>query len=220
MTKKPVLLLLALGIVLLACSMSDIPGLVQATATLPPSATPNPASATPSPVVFPTHTFTPTFVPLSTEVPQTATPAWTPTGADTSTATAVVPSTTATASLAGLSGTGFNAANVSAPVFYWGACQPTTATLTVTVANPAQVHDVVLFTRINDKTTGGLTPWDKGNSMALVGPGVYGRTLNGVHMGVTEDSWIQYQFVGTDSQGQVVARSPVFHDTLSLSPCR
>lgn len=219
MTKKSVLLPLTLGIVLLACSVSDIPGLVQATATPPPSATPIPATLTPSPVVFPTHTFTPTLVLMSTEVPQTATLASTPTPGDTPTPTATVPTSTATASLAGLSGTGFNAANVSSSVFYWGACQPTTATLTVTVANPAQVTDVVLFTRINDKTTGGLTPWDKGASMTLVGPGVFSRTLNGTHMGVSEDSWIQYQFVGTDSKGQVVARSPVFHDTLSLSPC-
>lgn len=219
MGKKLSPLLFTLVIVSLACSLSDITNLVQATPTLPPTATPAPPTITPSPVIFPTHTFTPTFIALPSEAASTATPPSTPTPAETATATAVIPSLTATASLAGLSGTGFNAVNVSAAVFYWGSCQPTTSTLTVTVANPAQVADVVLFTRIDDKTTGGQTPWDKGNSMAMVGPGVFSRTLNGPHMGVSEDSWILYQFVGTDSRGQVVARSPVFHDTLSLSPC-
>ena len=146
--------------------------------------------------------------------PFTATPAPTLTATHTA-GTAEVP----TAAEAGLVGTGFQAINVSSAVFYWGACDPTTTTLTATVTNPAQIDGLVLFMRVADKATGSTTGWDKGTSMAVVGPGVYSRTLNGVHMGVTRDSWIQFQLVGTDSQNKIVARSPVYHDALSLSPC-
>lgn len=218
MTKKTPLLSLMIVLLVLACGVTDIPFLVQPTATQPATTTPIPPTVTPSPQVLPTHTFTPTLIGPSTEIADTFPPPLTATPAATSTDTAIPPSQTATPGI-GLAGTGFNAINVSNSVFYFGACQPTTATLTVTVANPAQIVDVVLFTRVSNKATGGVSAWAKGVSMTMVGPGVYSRTLNSEHMGVTEDSWIQFQLVGTDVQDQIMARSPVNHDSLSLSPC-
>ena len=220
MSKKAPLLSLFVALVILACSATDIPYLIPATPTLPPTATAIPPTATPSLAIFPTHTFTPTLIGIHTEnaptfpPPLTATPAPTAT-ATTTAATAGVPTAAAT----GLAGTGFDAINLSSAIFYWGACEPTTVTVTATVTNPAQVDGLVLFTRVGDKTSGSSTAWDKGTSMALVGPGVYSRTLNGVHMDVTRDSWIQFQLVGTDAQNIVVARSAVYHEALSLSPC-
>ena len=218
MKKKTSLLTVLTAIVVIACGIADIPFLAQPTATLPPTSTSAPPTATASPQVLPTRTQTPTPGTLSTQIAPTFPPAATATPAPSATATAIPASLTPTAAI-GLSGTGFNAINQSSSVFYWGACEPTTVTLTVNVTNAAQITDVVLFTRIGDKTTGGSTAWGKGVSMANVGPGVYSRTLNSEHMGITEDSWIQYQLVGTDQRDQIVARSPVFHDTLSLSPC-
>jgi hypothetical protein len=220
MTKTTPLLSMLIAVVLLACSATDIPYLLQPTSTPPPTATSIPPTATASLAVLPTHTLTPTLIGLRTEIAPTFPPPLTATPAPTNTATATgasvgVPTTAAT----GLAGTGFDAINLSSAVFYWGACEPTTVTLTATVTNPAQIDGLVLFTRVSDKATGSVTGWDKGTSMTMVGPGVYSRTLTGPHMDVTVDSWIQFQLVGSDSQNKVVARSLVYHDALSLSPC-
>ncbi len=220
MTHKTRMLPIVTAILVLACGVSDIPYLIQPTPTLAPMATPVPPTATPSPQILPTHTSTPTLIAPNTEIPATFPPPDTATPADTATNTPVPATGSPTPAATELVGTGFSAVNVSSSVFYFGVCQPTTATFTVTVTNAAQIADVVLFTRVENKATGGVSSWDKGVSMTIVGPGVYSRTLNSAHMNVTEDSWIQYQFVGTDSQGAVVARSIVYHDTLSLSPCQ
>jgi len=76
----------------------------------------------------------------------------------------------------------------------------------------------VLFLRIHDKS-GGLSKWDRGTSMNSQGGGAFALTLKGSLMGITSDSWIEYQMVGTDAQNQNVARSPVFSRSLSLSHC-
>ena len=220
MTNKKSPLYLLIAVVLLACSATDIPFLLPATPTAPPTATLHPPTSTPGLVILPTHTSTPTLIGLRTDTAPTFPPPLTATVAPTVTATE--PAFTAgvpTATQPGLAGTGLDAVNLSATVFYWGACDPTTVTLTATVTNPAQVDDLVIFTRVADKTTGSVGGWDKGTSMTAVGSGVYSRTLNGVHMGVSRDSWIQFQLVGTDSEKKVVARSSVYHDSLSLSPC-
>lgn len=220
MAKKTPLLSTLIAIVLLACSATDIPYLLPATPSLPPTATPVPPTATPNLAILPTHTFTPTLIGIRTEIAPTFPPPLTATPAPTVTATATAATAGApTVAPTGLAGTGFDAVNLSAAVFYWGACEPTTVTVTATVTNPAQIDGLVLFTRVSDKATGSVSAWDKGTSMTMVGPGVYSRILNGVHMDVTRDSWIQFQLVGTDSQDKVMARSVVYHDALSLSPC-
>ncbi len=222
MTKKTLLLSMITVIVLLACSTSDIPFLAPAAPTPFPLVTAVPPTATASQAPVSAVTSTPTTAPLSTEIAPTFPPPSTATAAPTMTATATMPTSTATATALGgtpLSGTGFDAINLSTSVFHWGACEPTTATLTASVTNPTQVTDVVLFTRLGNKTTGFGGSWAKGVSMSMVGPGVYSRTLNGPHMDVTEDTWIQFQLVGADAAGKVVARSPIYRDSLSLSPC-
>ncbi len=221
MKKNTPLRSMFITVLLLACSASDIPFLLQPTASPPPTATSLAPAATPTPQSFPTYTSTPTLIGLSTEIaptfpsPFTATPA----PITTATATAGSPIASPAPSGTGLAGTGFDAINLSSAVFYWGACEPTTVTITASVTNPAQIASLVLFTRVANKATGAVSGWDKGTSMALVGPGAYSRTLNGTHMDVTKDSWIQFQLVGTDAQANVVARSAVYHDALSLSPC-
>ncbi len=217
MTKKIGILSLITALLVLACGISDIPYLIAPTPSPFPTATAVPP--TPSPQILPTHTATPTLTAPNTEVVATFPPPATATPADTATNTPVPPTGSPTPAATELVGTGFNAVNLSNNVFYFGFCQPTTVTFTVTVTNPVQIADLVLFTRFENKSTGFLTSWDKGVSMTLAGPGVYTRTLNSDHLGVTEDSWVHYQFVGTDSQGQVVARSIVYHDTLSLLHC-
>lgn len=219
MTKKTSIVSLFTALVLLACGLGDIPALIQPTAVPFVPATAIPPTTTPSPEALPTQTSAPTATATNTEVPATFPPPATATPADTETSTPVPPTGSPTAAATELVGTGLSAVNLSTSVFYFGACQPTTVTFTATVTNPIQIADLVLFTRYENKATGRVTSWDKGASLSLAGPGVYTRTVSSAHLGVTEDSWVHYQFVGTDSQGQVVARSIVYHDTLSLSPC-
>ncbi len=216
MKKQTPLLSMLVVIILLACSTSDIPYLLQSTPTLPSTATLAPPAGTPSQQVLPTRTFTPTLIGLKTEIAPTFATPFTATSAPTSAAS---PTATVPTPAAGLAGTGFNAISLSSTVFYWGACEPTSVTLTATVTNPVQIKDLVLFIRFASKPSGGAGPWDKGTSMTLVGPGIYARTLTGPHLGVTQDSWVQFQIVGTDALDHVSARSPVYRDALSLSPC-
>ncbi len=221
MKKNTPLLSLLITILLLACGVSDIPSLLQQTVSTAPPATPLAPAATSAPQSTPTYTPTPTLIGLNTEIAATFPSPFTATPAPTTPPSPLAGSPTASPnpSAAALVGTGFGAINVSSAVFYWGACEPSTVTITASVTNPAQVASLVLFTRVGNKTTGATSAWDKGTSMASVGPGAYSRTLNGNHMDVNRDSWIQFQLVGTDAQAKVVARSPVFHDVLSLSPC-
>ncbi len=215
------LLSLLITVVLLACSVSDISSLLQPTVVVLPTGTPPPPVSTPTPPSSPTYTPTPTLIGLRTEIAPTFPSPFTATTAPTITLTATAgsPSPSPNPAGAALAGTGFDAINVSAPVFHWGACEPTTVTITASVTDPAQIAGLVLFTRVGNKASGAVGSWNKGESMALVGPGAYSRMLNGVHMDVTQDSWIQFQLVGTDADAKIVARSPIYRDALSLSPC-
>lgn len=208
--KKIVFLLLTVFI--LACSATDLPLISQPTSTplplpdtftpgLPPTITPTPTEIGVLPSSTPTDTPAPTGTPL----------AITPTGSLLDTPT-VVP-------ISSLTDSGFESINLSTNEFHWGSCSPTTVSITANVNNPSLVFSVVLFIRFRDQASGTTTRWDKGTSMKDQGLGTYAYTLDGNKLGVTVSSWVGYQIVATDKNANVVARSPVFSDSLILSPC-
>ena len=51
------------------------------------------------------------------------------------------------------------------------------------------------------------------------GEGKFTYTLNASRFGDQENVWILYQLVGTDDEQKIVARSPIFPDSLSLLKC-
>lgn len=175
-----------------------------ATSRIPPTFTPTPtllggpASLTPSFTPLPTNTFLLVTLPTGTPEPS-------------STAATVTPS--------GLEGTGFNSLELSADTFYWGSCDPGDVTMSINVDDPANVLAVVVFVRFRNKATGNVTGWDQGSSMEPQGGGAFRFVFDGDKMGVFYNTWVNFQFVGTNGAGANVARSPVFLESLTLSPC-
>jgi len=214
--KKYVVLLL-LTALLSACSFSIFPTPVPPTAR-PTQALPTiiPASKVPS-----TYTSTPTLI--------GGRPTFTPTETPPASSTFLLvtlptgtpePSSTAPSAIpSGLEGSGFESVELSVDEFHWGSCEPNTTTLTVKVTNPAQVLNVVVFVRFRNKASGNVTGWDDGTSMESKGGGTFAFKFDGDLMGVYYNSWVAHQLVGTDATGANVARSPVFPEQLSLSPC-
>ena len=91
--------------------------------------------------------------------------------------------------------------------------------MSVKVDDPAQVLAVVVFVRYRNKATGNVTGWDQGSSMEPKGGGAFQFTFDGDKMGVYNSVWVNFQLVGTNGAGANVARSPVFLESLTLSPC-
>ncbi len=218
---KRLIIFLIVPLLVFACSYADIPLLPQpiATETLIPSNTPLPTN-TPQPPIPPTYTSTPTLIgAAATFTPidaGTQTALFIATYTATPTMTSPAPASSASPDL---SGTGFDSVALSTDQFYSGSCEPGTATVTAQVSDPSTVLSVVLFVRFRNKSSGILTGWDHGSSMDSQGGGAFTYTLNGSKMGMYADVWVEYQLIGTDSKAQNVARSPVFSDSLSLSPC-
>ena len=203
-------------ILIMACGISNLPSLAPATLTSAPTLPPPPTNtATVAPP--PTHTSTPTLIgvlssttPFESPTPFGAISSYTPTSEASS-------EFTSTPSI--LQGTGFDSIDLSTSEFDWGSCDTNTVTISAQVTDPSKVSVVVLFIRFTAQSSGKSTGWDSGTSMDSQGNGKFSVTLDGSNMGVYYDAWVEYQLVGTDSNSQNVARSPVFPSSLSLKPC-
>ncbi|HTX80519.1 MAG TPA: hypothetical protein VMC62_12665 [Longilinea sp.] len=141
----------------------------------------------------------------------------TPTPSPTSTVTAT-PTITVTPTIS--EGLVFN--NETSPKqVYLGGCSPNQIIFAVTVNQPVQVYDVVVFTRLQDVNSGKLTGWDEGTAMAVEGNGAFRLIMNTKGItGANENTtaYLLYQFVATDTHGQVIGRSQTFEDA-TLSQC-
>ncbi|MHC1784373.1 MAG: Ig-like domain-containing protein [Anaerolineaceae bacterium] len=110
---------------------------------------------------------------------------------------------------------------VSTAQFFYGGCAPGQVTIDVAVSDPAAVHDIYLFTRLEDQESGQQTAWDDGHSMNPQGNGIYRITLNGdgiPNYNTYDTAWLIYQFVSTDSSQVINGRSPRIYD-LALGTC-
>jgi hypothetical protein len=109
---------------------------------------------------------------------------------------------------------------ISTDKFYYGSgCSPNEVTFTVTVSQPEKVFSVLLFVRLRSQKTGATSPWNTGRSMRPLGGGQYEYPIGLSRVANYQDyspAWLQYQFVLTDSRGDVVARSQVFTDKIKL----
>ena len=209
-------LLFLFPILIMACGLSNLPSLAPATFTSAPTL-PLPPTNTPTAPIPPTHTSTPTLIgelssatPFESPTPYGAIYTYTPT-IDASAGPSATPSI--------LQGTGFDSIDLSVDDFHWGSCAPNTVTVTTQVTDPTQIFNVVVFVRFTNQSSGKSTGWDSGTSMDSQGNGKFAATLDGTKMGVYYDSWVEYQLVGTDNNGQNVARSPVFANSLTLTAC-
>jgi hypothetical protein len=104
---------------------------------------------------------------------------------------------------------------------YSGLCSPNQVMFEVTMSPAQQVASVLLFTRIEDASSGAKTGWDPGLSMNPQGSGIFRLTvntgsLNGANL--YSSAYLDYQFVATDTHGKVLDRSQVFND-IQLNRC-
>lgn len=104
---------------------------------------------------------------------------------------------------------------------YLGACTPNQVTFEVTVSQPQTVQAVMMFTRLQDVSSGKQTSWDTGTILNPQGNGVFRRSIdtnaiNGVNAYIA--AYLFYQFVATDSGGEIIGRSPSYKDAV-ISRC-
>lgn len=95
-----------------------------------------------------------------------------------------------------------------------GGCEPKEITFRIMVSNPAQVKNVILFLRTQDKSTASKTDWDEGTAMNPGSGGKYTRTYHSSDIptyGSFGNAWLYYQFVVTDKQNKLI-RGRVFTD--------
>ncbi len=100
-----------------------------------------------------------------------------------------------------------------------GACEPKEITFSITVTNPDQVKNVILFIRTQDKSTASKTDWDEGTAMNPRAGGKYTRTFHSADIptyGSFGNTWLYYQFVVTDKQNKLI-RGRVFTDVSFLA---
>jgi len=214
-------ILCALTFLLISCS---IPGINLAPTGSPPerpatTAAPPTATATITPTLpTPTFTNTPT---LSGVMPATA--------AVTTPAATFTPlplfSDTLTPQLfytGDAPGEGFHSVQISGNEIYWGICKPGTVKITAEVTDPAAVYNVVIFVRLQDGESTDTTPWSKGAAMDDRGEGIFSYDLDADTIAEKNSyrrSWVLYQLVATDRPGNIIGRTRVYRNSLTLRPC-
>jgi hypothetical protein len=210
---------LIFALFLQACSLAPAPA---PTATPADTATPtqtriptSTSTVTPSPTIvhFPTidpnATSTPNAVPIFTGV-KTATPIITLTPRPLLTSTPSGP------------GPGFKSITLSEHKLYWGICKPNKVKITVEVDDPDLVYNVVFFVRLKAVKKDDYTAWSNGAAMDDHGDGLWTYTLYTKTIKDRKNyakSWIEYQIVATDRDGNFVGRSWIFAQSMTLQPC-
>ncbi|MCQ3937268.1 MAG: hypothetical protein DPW18_09500 [Chloroflexi bacterium] len=210
---------LALAFLLQACSLGDV--------FFPPAATPVPSLTpfitytpidTPGPTKTPIPSPSPTIIRIPTQDPNVtpATFAPIPIIVDGNTATAAASSTPFKP------GAGFDSVTVSASKIYWGGCKHNEATITAVVNDPEEVTSVIIFTRVKSAEKEDSTPWTSGNVMLDHGNGTFTYRMIGSEVEGHNHylrSWVHFQLVATNVEGEEVGRTRVFTDMISLFPC-
>lgn len=112
--------------------------------------------------------------------------------------------------------------NSSSPAqVYQGNCGANQITFQVKVTPAENVKGMLVFTRWKDSSGSGETGWDTGTPMSALGDGLYTLRIGVSQLqgyGSFLYARIRYQFVATDSSGQVLSRSPTYDD-ISAAPC-
>lgn len=221
---RRVFVLLLLGFLAQSCSNLPLVGEL-----FPSTVTPSP-EPTPTRTVRPTTTLTPT--PTRTHTP-TATVVRIPTQ-DFNQPTATFPpipiivpgETLGPGGLGNPSkqdpGVGFLSVTVSPNKVFWGTCKNNKAYITAAVLEPEDVASVVIFVRVKSAKKEDYTPWTTGDAMHNHLDGQFSYTLLGSAIeghNHYKDSWVFFQLVATGWNGEEVGRTPIYRESISLSPC-
>jgi hypothetical protein len=105
-------------------------------------------------------------------------------------------------------------------IYYGGACAPKEITFEVSVAQPEKVFSVVVFVRLRNLKKDKQTGWNEGLAMNAQGGGRYSYRLKAVNVASYKEfneAWLQYQFVLTNTQAEIIGRSEVFANKVQFS---
>ncbi len=206
--------------------------LLQACAGIPflnaaPSATSGPAATatiTSTPTVTRTATTTPSITPSATIVHfptqdpnlPTATFAPIPIFIGNDTATPNIPPTPVKP------GPGFDSVQVADPKIFWGNCNPNKTIISARVVDPEGVASVVIFVQLKSGKADDYTPWSAGNVLYNFGDGSFSYTLEANEIdghNHYKNSWVRYQLVAVDIDGEEVGRTRIYTEAITMSPC-
>jgi hypothetical protein len=119
-------------------------------------------------------------------------------------------------------GPGFLSVSISENKIFWGSCKHNKTTITAVVEDEEEVFSVVIFTYVRAANKDDSTPWTKGNVMHDHGDGSYTYVMRGSEVeghNHYKNSWIVFQLVITDIEGNEVGRTRIYDQTIALSPC-
>jgi hypothetical protein len=220
---KKISILLICTVLLSACSMTVGQFLGSpSTPTAAPTFTNTPTEKptfTPT-VPTPTYTLTPTLVGLKTK---TFTPNFTPTDLLlTPLDVVVLPSATPIVIVTQVPMPGFVSISISDAAFYKGkACLPVSVKFTAQVADPAKTAFVVLFVRFKSKQSGTTSEWTsitmQNNLVGTFAHDLVPKEMKAVDL--FENAWVQYQLVATDANSDLIGRTEIFSERLTLLEC-
>jgi len=165
----------------------------------------------------PTFTSTPTFIGGERLPTETATANPSQTHAPGTASATILPDDTSIPE-----NIGFSSVTISEKAIYWGSCQPGISRVTAVVTEPKEVFSVVIFVRLRELNTTDSTPWSRGDAMNDSGDGTFTYNLNADKIDGHKNyrkAWVFYQLVATDTDGEVIGRTQVYTQSLSIGPC-
>jgi hypothetical protein len=94
--------------------------------------------------------------------------------------------------------------------------------ITAEVEDPEEVFSVILFVRVKDFKEEDYTPWTSGEIMQDRGQGIFTRKLVGSKIKGHDHylkSWVYFQLVATNIEGEEIGRTRVFEKAFDMYPC-
>lgn len=223
--RRYLLVLLLVSVLLQGCSgMGNV--------LFPPSDTPAPsatATITVPPTKTPTQTRTPiptatiTIVRIPTQDPNQPTSTFAPIPVIIEGGVTATPMPQNVTPTAFRPGPGFLSVTVSENKIFWGSCKHNKTTITAIVEDEEEAFSVVLFTYVRSARRDDSTPWTEGNVMHDHRDGSYTYLMYGSEVeghNHYKDSWIVFQLVITDIEGNEVGRTRIYDQAIALSPCQ
>lgn len=119
-------------------------------------------------------------------------------------------------------GAGFLSISISDKKIFWGECTPNKTTITVQVDNPEEIVSVIIFTQVKNMKKEDYTPWTSGNVMYNNFDGSFTYVMVGSEVeghNHYKNSWVRFQLVATNIEGEEIGRSKIYTEEIDLSPC-
>ncbi|MBL8079427.1 MAG: hypothetical protein JNM55_15790 [Anaerolineales bacterium] len=223
--RRYLMVLILAAVLLSSCaSMGDI--LFPPTSTLGPSATPTitvPPSATATITNTPVPTATITIVHIPTVDPNQPTSTFAPIPVIIEGGITATPLPVNLTPTVFKPGQGFLSVSISDNKIFWGSCKHNKTTITAVVEDDEEAFSVVIFTYVRAANKDDSTPWTTGNVMHDHGDGTYTYVMRGSDVeghNHYKNSWIVFQLVVTNVEGQEIGRTRIYDNSIALSPCQ